>query len=558
MENQRIFLFIALGLILVFMWQAWQRDYGPVPLAAPQTAAAPAANSGQSSATDLPANRETVPSASVSSAGTDTPAPAMAVDNSVGDRIRVRTDVLDMVIDTKGGDIRQGYLPTYPVSLDKRDQPFKLLDSSSERLFIAQSGLLSENGAAPDHHAKYGAAESEYRLAEGKDDLEVSLLWQDESGVQVIKIYRFKRGSFDVEMEYQIINNSAQSWTGRAYRQLQHGEVADSGNYGIYTFTGGVIYSEEDKYEKIDFDDFQSSPVNRNITGGWAAVIQHYFLAAWIPAADEQNHYYSKGLSGPRYILGLISPNFSVASGAVASHKSKLYVGPKIQAKLKALAPGLELTVDYGLLTFIAQPLFWLLQKIHGFVGNWGWSIIFLTLIIKLVFYKLSETSYKSMANMRRLGPKLQSMKERYGDDKQRYNAAMMELYKKEKINPLGGCLPILVQIPVFIALYWTLLESVELRQAPFMFWIHDLSTKDPFFVLPLIMGATMFLQQKLNPTPPDPIQAKIMMMLPVVFTVFFLFFPAGLVLYWVVNNVLSIAQQWVITRRIEQAAAKS
>ena len=293
--------------------------------------------------------------------------------------------------------------------------------------------------------------------------------------------------------------------------------------------------------------------LDRTITDGWAAMLQHYFLGALIPPAGVAEHFYTKTLSNARYVIGMIAPSWrTVADGESGTFSTRLFIGPKLQDQMREVATGLELTVDYGLLTVLAQPLFWLLKTINNLVGNWGWAIVIVTLIIKLVFYKLSETSYRSMANMRKLTPRLQSLKERYGDDRQKLNQAMMELYKKEKINPLGGCLPILVQIPVFIALYWVLLESVELRQAPFMLWIQDMSSPDPYFILPLLMGASMLIQQKLNPAPLDPIQAKVMMVLPIVFTVFFAFFPSGLVLYWVVNNILSIAQQWVITRRIE------
>jgi YidC/Oxa1 family membrane protein insertase len=303
---------------------------------------------------------------------------------------------------------------------------------------------------------------------------------------------------------------------------------------------------------KQSFDDIQDQNLSRDVVEGWAAMLQHYFVGAWVPPADETQRYYTRALKGERYVIGMIGPTLTAAPDSTVTAKSRLWVGPKLQHDMEAIAPGLELTVDYGKLTVIAKPIFWLLEKIHGVVGNWGWAIIILTLLIKLAFYKLSETSYKSMANMRKLAPRLKSLKERYGDDKQKLNQAMMDMYKKEKVNPLGGCLPVLVQIPVFIALYWVLLESVEMRQAPFALWIQNLSAPDPYFILPLIMGATMIIQQKLNPAPMDPMQAKVMMILPIVFTVFFAFFPSGLVLYWVVNNTLSIAQQYVITKRVE------
>ena len=373
-------------------------------------------------------------------------------------------------------------------------------------------------------------------------------------GVTVTKRYVFQRGSYAVGLQHEVVNHSGVDWHGRQYRQLQRTQVAETGQSSfIYTYMGGVIYSPEEKYEKIKFDDMLDGDLDRTIRDGWAAMLQHYFLGALVPSRGEEDRYYTKTLSNARYVIGMISPTQTVPAGNTALFETTVFIGPKLQDEMKQVAPGLELTVDYGLLTVLAQPLFWLLKTIHGFIGNWGWAIVIVTILIKLAFYKLSETSYRSMANMRKLAPRLQSLKERYGDDRQKLNQAMMDLYKKEKINPLGGCLPILVQIPVFIALYWVLLESVELRHAPFILWITDMSSPDPYYILPLLMGATMFIQQKLNPAPLDPIQAKVMMALPVVFTVFFAFFPSGLVLYWVVNNTLSIAQQWVITRRIER-----
>jgi YidC/Oxa1 family membrane protein insertase len=357
-----------------------------------------------------------------------------------------------------------------------------------------------------------------------------------------------------VDIEHVLNNRSMSMWSGRQYRQLQRNQAIEAGQSKfIYTYMGGVIYSPEEKYEKIKFEDMQKQDLVRTITDGWVAMLQHYFLGALIPDTGSVEHYYTKALDNARYVIGMVAPARTIAAGDSDVFSTRLYLGPKLQDEMKLVAPGLELTVDYGLLTVLAQPLFWLLKAIHKVIGNWGWSIVLLTLLIKLAFYKLSETSYRSMANMRKLAPRLQSLKERFGDDRQKLNQAMMELYKTEKINPLGGCLPIVVQIPVFIALYWMLLESVELRQAPFILWIQDMSSPDPFYVLPLLMGATMLIQQKLNPAPMDPIQAKVMMALPIVFTVFFAFFPSGLVLYWVVNNTLSIAQQWVITRRIER-----
>ena len=386
------------------------------------------------------------------------------------------------------------------------------------------------------------------------DTLSVELVWQSPRGVKVTKRFSFTRGTYLINVEHRIENGSDENWAGREYRQLMRGVPGEGGvdSQFIYTYTGGAIYTPTEKYEKISFEEMEKNKLSLEVKGGWVGMLQHYFLGAWVPPAEETDHFYSNVLPGQRYVLGAYTPSVSLEPGASHTFSTRFVAGPKLQDELEAIAPGLDLTVDYGWLTVLAKPIFWLLKSIHGVVLNWGWAIIILTLIIKLVFFKLSETSYKSMANMRKMTPRIQALKDRYGDDKQRLNQAMMEMYKKEKINPLGGCLPILVQIPVFIALYWVLLESVELRQAPWILWLKDLSIKDPYYVLPVIMGISMFVQQKLNPAPPDPMQAKIMMSLPFVFTVFFAFFPSGLVLYWVTNNILSIAQQWYITRQIE------
>jgi YidC/Oxa1 family membrane protein insertase len=390
------------------------------------------------------------------------------------------------------------------------------------------------------------------------DRLEVPLVWR-ENGIEVVKTYVFKRDEYLIDVQHRLTNGAAEPWVGSQYRQIQRSRPLETSKL-LYTYTGAVVYNEEIKYEKVDFDDMEEQPFQLESSGGWAAMIQHYFLSAWVAAPAERNLLYSIANTGripATYTIGMRSETQTIVPGDSAVFNAQLFVGPKLVDRLAAISPGLELTVDYGALTFLSKPLYWLLSWFHDLVGNWGFAIILLTLLVKAVFFKLSETSYKSMAKMRKVGPRLKTLKERFGDDRQKMNQAMMELYKTEKINPMGGCLPILVQIPVFIALYWALLESVELRQAPFILWITDLSVKDPYFVLPLIMGASMLIQQKLNPAPPDPVQAKIMMTLPIVFTVFFAFFPSGLVLYWVVNNLLSIAQQWVITKRIESGEMK-
>jgi len=546
-ENQRLLLFAALMFVLFLLWQNWlefQALKHPPPVATVMGS--------------------TAPSTPIVTPGQDVPAVAAATGAgpqtlSGGQRVRVITDLFEAEIDTMGGDLRQVGLRTYPDSVRQRDQPFLLLKDTGPDLFIAQSGLVALNdGPAPNHYAPLVPEQTEYRLVDGQDTLEVRLNWSDPSGVKVTKVYTFQRGSFLVELNQRVENNSASDWKGSQYRQFQRTPPKTSSSFfgsGVITYTGAVVSTPEQRYEKISFDDIAKQPLNQSVTDGWVAMIQHYFLGAWVPNPGETDTFYTKAVGSNRYVVGMTGEALLVPAGESRDFRTRLYVGPKLPDVLEKVAPSLQLTVDYGTLTIIAEPLFWLLKAIHAIVGNWGWSIIILTILIKLAFYKLSETSYRSMANMRRLAPELTRLKELYGDDKQKMNEAMMAMYKREKVNPLGGCLPILVQIPVFIALYWVLVESVQLRQAPFMFWIKDMSIPDPYYVLPLIMGVTMFVQQKLSPAPPDPIQAKVMMSLPIVFTFMFLWFPSGLVLYWVVNNILSIAQQWVITKRVESGA---
>ena len=544
MDNQRLFLFVALSFVILLLWQSWVEDYGPQP---------PAEVTESTPATPAPADGEDLPATPQTPEATDTALPFTDLLKSA-DAIEVETDLFRIRIDTTGGDLRQADLLDYPATTKPDSPPFRLLNDSLPNLFIVQSGLRAASGAEPTHHAVYSVEQTDWRMQDGADTLVVPLVWRSPEGVEVVKRFTFHRGSYVVDIEHVVTNNSGSDWQGREYRQLQRTQVAETGQSTfIYTYMGGVIYSPEEKYEKVKFEEMLEQNLDRTITDGWAAMLQHYFLGALVPATGTAEHYYTKALSNARYVIGMITPTWrTVADGDTGVFSTRLFIGPKLQDEMREVATGLELTVDYGLLTVLSQPLFWLLKFFHGLIDNWGWAIILVTLVVKLVFFKLSETSYKSMANMRKLTPRLKSLKERYGDDKQKLNQAMMEMYKKEKINPLGGCLPILVQIPVFIALYWVLLESVELRHAPFMLWIQDMSSPDPYYILPLLMGATMFIQQKLNPAPMDPVQAKVMMVLPVVFTVFFAFFPSGLVLYWVVNNTLSIAQQWVITRRIE------
>ena len=558
MDNLRPMLYVSLLFVLFMIWQAWQQDHRPKPQ--PQVAEQTTQSQAQQDIPSAPASTAAAPSNS-----TAMPSAGAAKPVAAGQIVRVRTDVFDLQIDTRGAGIVQALLPTYPVSANKPHDPYRLMYDNQNAVYVAQSGLLSSRKAgsaetAPNHYALYSAAKTDYTMAPGQDTLSVPFTWVGADGLKVTKTYLFHRGSFVVDVNYRIDNAGSQDWSGSVYAQIKRspsGQAYSLLNAHSHSYVGGAYY--DGSYQKTPLDGMAKDPMQKSVSNGWVAMVEHYFLVAWIPPRGAEYQLYTRavqGQTGEQYLIGFRSPMLSVAPGKSSTLDTRMWIGPELQDHLAQVAPGLDLTTGYGIFTFIAKPLFWLLSKIHGFIGNWGWSIVILTLLIKLAFYKLSEASYRSMARMRAMQPKMKALKERIGDDRQRLSQATMELYKKEKINPLGGCLPMVVQIPVFIALYWVLLESVELRQAPFMFWIHDLSSKDPYYVLPLLMGITMFLQQRLNPAPLDPLQQKVMSILPLAFTFFFAFFPSGLVLYWLTNNLLSIAQQWVITRRIEKAAA--
>jgi YidC/Oxa1 family membrane protein insertase len=545
MDNQRVFLWLALVFVAYLNWQAWRMDYGPAPTPPPDSAAVEAESVDDElpGLPDVPGEAEAVA------------APDDEADPSGGRVVRIVTDVLDIGLNTRGGDLQRSDLLGYPVRKDRPEDLVRLLDPSGPDLFVLRSGLRAAGGAPePNHQVVWTADQDEYRLADGQDRLEVPLTWSSPEGLEARKVYVFTRGGYEIDLRYEVRNGTDEAWQGASYLQLRrrHRPVDRSmTDVDSYSYRGPIVYNG-DKYEKIDLEDLAEQPLQMTATGGWVASIQHHFLVAAVPPIDQPASF-TGTFKGDVYTLSAVGELKEIPAGATAVFEDRLFVGPKLQEQLRETAPGLVLSVDYGFLTIIAQPLFWVLDKLHGLTGNWGWAIILLTVLIKLVFYKLSETSGKSMAKMRNLQPRIKQLQERYGDDRQALSQAMMQLYKREKVNPAAGCLPILVQMPVFLALYWVLLESVEMRQAPFALWINDLSARDPYFILPLLMGVTMFAQQKLNPAPPDPIQAKVMMALPVVFTVFFAFFPAGLVLYWFVNNLLSIAQQWKINRVVER-----
>ena len=558
MDIKRTILIVALAVVSYVMVLKWNQDYGQAALPTQNVAA---------SSTTAPALPDTVSgnsasnSADVPSATTDTSTPTETPVAASKDLIHVKTDVLDIAIDPQGGDIAQLRLPLYPRRQDHPDVPFQLFDNGNERTYLAQSGLTGVDG--PDARSAgrpiFSSDKKTYELAPGQDQVVVDLKFS-ENGVNYIKRFTLKRGLYDVKVTYLIDNESSKPWNGNLFAQLKRDASSDPSSStatGTATYLGAALWTSAEPYKKVSMKDIDKGQLKETVQGGWVAWLQHYFVTAWIPQKGDNNVVQTRKDNQGNYIIGFTGPTLTVEPGKTAETSATLYAGPKSQGVLKELSPGLELTVDYGILWFIAQPIFWLLQHIHSLVGNWGWSIIFLTMLIKGIFFPLSAASYKSMARMRAVAPNLAALKEQFGDDRQKMSQAMMELYKKEKINPLGGCLPILVQMPVFLSLYWVLLESVEMRQAPFMLWITDLSIKDPFFILPIIMGATMFIQQRLNPTPQDPMQAKVMKLMPIIFTFIFLWFPAGLVLYWVVNNCLSIAQQWYITRKVEAATKK-
>ena len=569
MNNARSFLWIALAALGFLLWNAWQNDYQR-----PQPAAPSASSTAQPAAAPIPSDAD-LPSATSAPAAvgpTDAAVAVTAADaqpEAAADSIVVRvvSDVLELEIDTRGGTLTRANLRQYPVKAGEATPTVQLFAGSGDQYFVAQSGLVSSSSPAPDHRSVYTAARREYRLGEGEDRVEIPLTWSRD-GVTVTKTFTLKRGDYTVAVATRIDNAAAAEWSASAYTQLTRTSPIVNRKFSFtnpdqYSFVGAAWFSPEEKFEKLAFDDFAEEPLSRTITGGWAAQQQHYFFAAWIPDAREPQAYSTAVLTdqgAPRYLIRQVGPALKVAAGASTTSSAQLYVGPKQQEKLDAIAPGLGLTIDYGKVTIFAKPVFWLLNTLHKLVQNWGFAIILTTLLVKLLLYPLSEAQYRSMAKMRKVQPRIEALKQRYGEDKQKFNQAMMELYGKEKINPVGGCLPLLLQFPIFIALYWVLLESVELRHAPFVGWLTNLSAHDPYFVLPVLNAAIMWVTQKMSPAPAgmDPLQQKVLQYMPLVFSVMMAFFPAGLVLYWSVNGALGLAQQWVITRRIEAGEKKA
>ena len=563
MEQQRIFVWIGFLLLLWLNVIAWTRDDAAAPQAAPAVESSTGPSAINAATPDLAPTTGALTDELPSVAGETPAAPAGAaatppteVPTPGAGKIRVVTDVLDLDLSLAGGEFMRADLPKYPRTKDDPNTPVRLFNTDSkESQYLFQSGLTSgEAGRAePNHKAEFSAASSEYRLADGADELRVPLTWSDGAGLAVTKTFVFHRGMYAVAIQYHITNASGAPVRLASYLQLlRHWEAVKRSMFNVetYAFRGPAIFDGE-TYKKLDIEDKEDQSMSRTITGGWVAALQHHFVAAIVPAAGKP-YQYELRVKDRDFLLRAVGPAETVPAGGNLELAETLFVGPKLQEQLQAAGPELRRTADYGKLTILAQPLFWILSKVHGLVGNWGWTIIFVTFLIKLVFYKLSETSGRSMAKMRTVAPRLKAVQERYKDDREGQARAMMELYKREKINPVAGCLPVVVQIPFFLSFYWVLLESVEMRQAPFMGWIQDLSARDPYFILPILMGAAMFGQFKLNPAPPDPMQAKIFAFMPVVMTGMFMWFPSGLVLYWLTNTLLSIGQQWKINKVVE------
>jgi len=537
MDTRRLILVMIFTFSSFMLWENWQKYNQPKP-AADAVATTPAGSAAPT------------PSASLQAKGSPV-APAVSAPVSAAETFTVTTDLLKATISAQGGDLVGLELLKYKEH-DNKDKTFVLFDPAHQ--YLAQAGLIGEG--LPTHRSVFKHVEGPTTLAEGVNELKLRLESTDQNGIKVAKILTFKRGSYQVDIAWEIANGSDKAIAPHAYYQLQRDDVAPAGETKmVSTFTGPAVFTDAEKYQKIDFSAIADNKAKfaKTADNGWLAMVQHYFVAAWVPKEKTQREFYMRKVEGSNvFQTGVIVPVAEIAPGAKGETSVILYAGPQEQSALKEIATGLDLVVDYGWLTVVAAPIFWALEAIHKLVGNWGWAIVILTIIIKAIFFPLSAASYRSMAKMKLLTPRLTQLKERFGDDKQRLNQEMMKMYQTEKVNPLGGCLPILVQIPVFISLYWVLLGAVEMRDAPWILWIKDLASADPYYILPIIMMVSMFVQTKLNPTPPDPIQAKVMMAMPLIFGFMFFWFPAGLVLYWVVNNVLSIAQQWQITRVID------
>ena len=563
MESQRNFIIIGLAIVTYLLFLQWQEDYAPN--IEPPTYQQEVTTSESADVSDEFPEEVVTHNQNTGNEFSELPASKLDVETTNSDHllINIETDVLKLQLDPRGGDFVLGQLKAYPLHQINPDIPITILKNSNGRTYTAMSGLIGKGmPESVKPRALFSSETKNYLMEESSNSLVVPLLWVNEKGMKIWKIITLTRGSYLVSVKYRIENNSGESTTATFFAQLKRDQLANEenggGGLGIRAYLGSAYSTKEQRYERYDFDDMNDANLNVSTDGGWVAYLQHYFISAWVPDQQSKNTITSL-TPGGMGIIRVLSSKVTVNTGETVEVGGDLYLGPKIQEKLKEIADGLDLTVDYGFLWWIGQPLFWLLNWFNSIIGSWGLAIIMVTITVKLIFYPLSNAQYRSFAKMRTIQPKVTALKERIGDDRQKMSQAMMELYKKEKVNPLGGCLPLLVQMPVFIALYWVLLETVELRHAEFYLWIHDLSAKDPYYILPLLMGASMFLMQKMQPVAAtmDPMQQKIMQFMPVIMTVFFLFFPAGLVLYWLVNNLLSIAQQLYVTNKIEKEVAE-
>ena len=553
MDHTRNAFLAGVALVSYLMLFAWNEDY---PQQAPQNAeisSVPVQNT-----LDLPqavnsTQVEDLPQ--IQNASGSSVAQTISTNNAL---ISISTPVHQVNIDLLGGDIVSVALPKFPTSLDTLNDPFILLRNDNGGVYVSRSGLIGENGpdASSTGRPLYQSQQSNY--SSDSEELIVDLLFTDPSNIEITKRFTFSADDYLIKVQYLINNQSQNLWSANFFGDIKRDASPDpstTGGFGLKDFLGAAITLEDDPYKKIDFGDIDDGEPSYSVNGGWAAFSQHYFLSAWVPQQDQINTYTTRKNTAGEYLIGFVGPAISVAPGELQTVEASFWAGPKDQNRLEEIHQDLDLTIDYSWLWFIAQPIFWLLMKINSVVGNYGWSIIGLTIVIKIIFMRLSASSYRSMAKMRRLTPKINQLKDRYGDDKQKLMQAQMELWKKEKVNPLGGCLPMILQMPVLIGIYWVLMKSVELRQAPFLLWYNDLSVMDPYFILPLIMGASMFVSQMLSPmATTDPMQAKVMKMMPIIFTVFFLWFPAGLVLYWLVSNIFNIAQQSYIIRSVNKS----
>ena len=550
-DIRRTILWVIFAFSLVMLWDQWQVYNGHkatfFPSASNVAARASAPASAAASATPPAASATAVPAATSTSAP---PSGAPAAAALPRERIEVQTDVLKLVFDTEGGAIVKSEFLKYDET-GQTNQPFVLLDTSANRVYQAQSGLIG--GPFPTHKTPMKFS-GERSLADGANELVLRFESPEQGGVRLIKTYTLKRGAYVIDVRHEVVNQSGQAINPQLYVQLVRDGNKPPGESSFYsTFTGPAFYTDAKKFQKVEFSDIEKNKAEfvTSSPDGWVAMVQHYFASAWLLPDGKPRENFARKIDQNLYAAGMITPIGAIAPGATAAVDARLFIGPQEEKVLESIAPGLELVKDYGFFTILSKPLYWLLDKLHGFIGNWGWSIVALVFLLKILFYPLNAKAYASMAKMKAINPKVMDLRERYKDNPQQMQMEMMRVYREEKVNPMGGCLPILIQIPVFIALYWVLLSSVEMRGAPWILWIKDLSIKDPYFILPIVMTLTTLLQTALNPLPPDPMQAKLMWFMPLIFSVMFFFFPAGLVLYWITNNVLTIAQQWVINTRM-------